>query len=281
MQNIDMAEIKKDLGTRDPNSHKGDYGKVLLVAGSLGMAGAAILAGRSAYSSGAGLVYCAVPTQLFPILQISLPEAICIARKPGKLDYGQYDAIILGPGLGLLRENGTLVEEILKTYNGPLVIDADGLNCISQYDLYQALLDTKAQVVMTPHPGEAKRLLGVAGIEDREKFTVSLSQTFRATTVLKGAGTIIASINNEGITQVLKNTTGNPGMATAGSGDVLAGIIGAFLAKGLTPMDAASAGVYIHGVAGDLAAKELGETGLMASDICRHIPYAIKNITGY
>jgi hydroxyethylthiazole kinase-like uncharacterized protein yjeF len=280
MQNIDMTEVKKYIGTRDSNSHKGDYGKILLVAGSIGMAGAAILAGRGAYSSGAGIVTCAVPIQLFPILQISLPEAICIHRKPGKLDYHQYDAVILGPGLGIHRENSTIVEEILRTYAGPLVIDADGLNCIGQHDLYQALLDTKAQVVITPHPGEAKRLLGVTEILDRETFAITLSQTLRVTTVLKGAGTIIASIEPDGQTTVLINTTGNPGMATAGSGDILSGIIGAFLAKGLSPMEAASAGVYIHGAAGDLAALEMGETGVMASDICSYIPYAIKNITG-
>jgi hydroxyethylthiazole kinase-like uncharacterized protein yjeF len=280
MQNIDLTEVKKHIGTRDPNSHKGDYGKILLVAGSIGMAGAAILAGRGAYSSGAGLVTCAVPTPLFPILQISLPEAICIHRKAGKLDYHQYDAVILGPGLGNHRENSVIVEEVLQTYTGPLVIDADGLNCIGQYDLYQALLDTKAQVVITPHPGEGKRLLGVTEILDRETFAITLSQTFGVTAVLKGAGTIIASIESGGQTTALINTTGNPGMATAGSGDVLAGIIGAFMAKGLAPLDAASAGVYIHGAAGDLAALEMGETGVMASDICRHIPYAIKNIIG-
>lgn len=280
MQKISVANIQKLLGPRDANSHKGDYGKILLVAGSIGMAGAAILAGRGAYSSGAGLVTCALPERLFPILQIALPEAICIPRKSGKIDYSQYDAIILGPGLGVSRENATLLEEILKSYDGPLVIDADGLNCICQYDLYQGLLDTKAQVVLTPHPGEAKRLLGVAVIEDREVFTVSISQTFRSIAVLKGAGTMIAGLQPDGHNAVIQNTTGNPGMATAGSGDVLSGIIGAFLAKGLAPMDAACVGVYIHGAAGDLAAMEMGETGMTASDICRHIPYAIKNIIG-
>jgi len=123
-------------------------------------------------------------------------------------------------------------------------------------------------------------LLGVVEILDRETFAISISQTFGVTAVLKGTGTIIASMNPDGQTEVLQNTTGNPGMATAGSGDVLAGIIGAFLAKGLKPMDAASTGVFIHGAAGDLAALELGENGMLASDICRHIPYAIKNIIG-
>jgi NAD(P)H-hydrate epimerase len=280
MQEIKASTIKKLLGIRDQNTHKGDYGKVLLVAGSVGMTGAAVLAGRGAYSSGAGLVTCALPEQLFPILQIALPEAICIPRKAGKMDFSNYDAIVLGPGLGVSRENATLIQEILRSYDGPMVMDADGLNCISHYDLYQALLDTKSQVVVTPHPGEAKRLLGVAEIEDRETFAVSLSKTFKVTAVLKGAGTLIVATMPDGQNAILKNTTGNPGMATAGSGDVLAGIIGTFLAQGLTPMDAASAGVYVHGASGDLAAVDMGETGVMASDICSHISYAIKDIIG-
>lgn len=280
MQEVTEATIKRLFGIRDPNTHKGDYGIVLVVAGSVGMMGAAVLAGRGAYSSGAGLVTCAIPEQLFPILQISLPEAICIPRKSGKMDYAKYDAIVLGPGLGVNRENATFIGEILKTYNGPMVMDADGLNCISQFDLYQALIDTKSRIVMTPHPGEAKRLLGVAEIEDRETCAISLSKAFNVTAVLKGSGTLIASTLSDGQNAVLINTTGNPGMATAGSGDVLAGIIGSFLAQGLTPMDAASAGVYIHGAAGDLASVEIGETGVMASDICRHISNTIKNIIG-
>ncbi len=280
MQEITTANIKRLLGTRDQNTHKGDYGKILLVAGSVGMAGAAVLAGRGAYSSGVGLVVCAIPEQLISILQISLPEAICIPRKIGKIDYARYDAIVLGPGLGVNREIANLIEEILKTYKGPIVMDADALNCISQYDLYQAVLDTKSQIVMTPHPGEAKRLLGVAEIEDRETFTVSLSKTFKVTAVLKGAGTLIASTMPDGQNALIINPTGNPGMATAGSGDVLAGIIGSFLAQGLTTIDAASVGVYVHGLAGDLAAATMGQTGVMATDICKYTSYAIKDIIG-
>jgi hydroxyethylthiazole kinase-like uncharacterized protein yjeF len=280
MESITAAKIKNLLGPRDPDTHKGDYGKILLVAGSIGMAGAAVLAGRGAYSSGAGLVACVIPSQLFTILQISLPEAICITRKAGKIDYTQYDSIVFGPGLGLSRENAALLEEILESYRGPLVIDADGLNCIGKYDLYQKLLETQAQVVLTPHPGEAKRLLGVEEITDREGFAISLTHTLKTTTVLKGSETIVAGFDANGRTTAYKNTTGNPGMATAGSGDVLAGMIGAFLAKGLAASDAVITGVYIHGAAGDLAAMEMGETGMMASDICRYIPHAIKNIIG-
>lgn len=280
MQTIDLSQINHTIGIRARDSHKGDYGKILLIAGSVGMAGAAVLAARGAYKAGAGLVASALPQRLFPVMQIGVPEAICIERKPGKLDYFSYDAVIFGPGLGMQKENASLLMELLASYKGPIVIDADGLNCIAKYDLYQLLLTTEAKVVITPHPGEAKRLLAVTGNEDREIMAATLSRTFNIVTVLKGAGTLVSTKRLDETQITLMNPTGNPGMATAGSGDVLAGVIGAFLAKGIEPFDAACAGVYIHGAAGDLAAMELGETGLMASDICRHLPNAIRNITG-
>ena len=280
MDTIELADIKEYLGTRPAETHKGDYGKILLVAGSAGMAGAAVLAARGAYASGAGLVYCLVPEQLFTILQTTVPEAICLPRKQPKLDFKQYDSIIIGPGLGKQREIASILEDILKKYAGPVVLDADGLNCIGEFDLYQALLDTNAQVVITPHPGEAKRLLGVETLGDREETAKTLAQTFHVTAVLKGSGTLLAAQDENRHSTILKNPTGNPGMATAGSGDVLAGCIGAFLGRGMKPMEAASAGVFIHGMAGDLAAHEIGETGMTASDICRQIPFAIKNIIG-
>ena len=279
MEMIKISEANKIFSHREEASHKGDYGKLLLIAGSIGMTGASVLAARSAYVSGVGLVTCAVKERLFPILQISVPEAICIERKAGKMDYASYDAIVIGPGIGVQRESCTLVQEVLKSYCGPLVIDADGLNCIAKYDLYQDLLDTKAQVVITPHPGEAKTILGVNDVEDRYATAIAMAQTFRVTAILKGAGTLVASLTADGQCNVLKNSTGNPGMATAGSGDVLAGIIGATLARGFSPFDAACTGVYVHGAAGDLAAIEIGQTGMMASDIIRHIPQAIRNIS--
>jgi hydroxyethylthiazole kinase-like uncharacterized protein yjeF len=280
MQTFDLLQISKAIGTRESDSHKGDYGKVLLIAGSVGMTGAAVLAASGAYKSGAGFVASALPERLFPIMQVSVPEAICVERKPGKLDYMAYDAVVFGPGLGLEKENAALLTEVLKNYKGPVVIDADGLNCIAKYDLYQSLLTTEAQVVITPHPGEAKRLLAITGDQDRETMAASLTRTLNVVCVLKGAGTLIFKKQSDGALITHKNPTGNPGMATAGSGDVLSGVIGAFLAKGVEPFDAACAGVYVHGAAGDLAAMEIGETGLMASDICRQIPYAIRNITG-
>ncbi len=280
MDEIKELDVKKNIGIRNRESHKGNYGKVLLVAGSLTMAGAACLAGHGAYRAGAGLVTCYVPEKLYPVLQVALPESICASRGLGKLDYHLYDSIVFGPGIGTQLENGKLLQEILSNYSGSLIIDADGLNCIVQYNLYPSILDTSARVVITPHPGEAKRLMGKTLIEDRKSFAISMAQTLGVTVVLKGADTLVTGILPDGKILTRQNPTGNPGMATAGSGDVLSGIIGAFLAKGMQPFDAATTGVYIHGAAGDLAAMELGETGMTATDIYKYLPFAIKNIIG-
>lgn len=278
MDYSNVSEIKENIGVRPRDSHKGTYGKVLVMAGSKGMAGAACLAGLAAYRTGAGLVTFAVPETLFPILQTLVPEGICIARTPGKIDYDQYDSIILGPGLGQHKQNDALIKEVLELYHGPLVLDADAINSIVRFNLYQDILDCSATIVMTPHPGEAKRLMGTETISDREEFAVSISKTFGATVVLKGAGTVIAAVNADKSSSIRMNPNGNPGMATAGSGDVLAGVIGAYLGMGLTTFKAAVTGVYVHGAAGDLAALELGENGMIASDLCNYLPYAIKNI---
>lgn len=280
MEIIHIDSIHKNLSIRKADSHKGNYGKILLVAGSVGMAGAAVLAARGAYSAGAGIVFCALPDPIYPILQISVPEAVCIPKDHPLPAFETYDAIIIGPGLGTHRTNAELIEEALKSYKGPLVLDADGLNCIVKYEMEQALKRTKAKVVITPHPGEAKRLLSGLDETDRVATAVSLASIFGVTAVLKGYETLVAAMTTEQSCHVQKNLTGNPGMATAGSGDVLAGVIGAFLGMGMSPVDAASTGVYIHGAAGDLAAMELGEYGMMASDICAFVPYAIRNITG-
>lgn len=280
MEIIHNESVHKNLSIRKADSHKGNYGKLLLVAGSVGMAGAAVLAARGAYSAGAGVVFCAVPEPIYPILQISVPEAICIPKEHPLPSFETYDAIIIGPGLGTQRNNAELIDKVLTSYEGSLVLDADGLNCIVKYGMQQALQNTEAKVVITPHPGEAKRLLAGCDETDREATVASLASRFGVTAVLKGNETLVASRETGQSHNIHKNPTGNPGMATAGSGDVLAGVIGAFLGMGMTSVDAATTGVYIHGAAGDLAAMELGEYGMMASDICSFVPYAIRNITG-
>ena len=272
---ITKACISGFIKKRDKDSHKGNYGKLLIYAGSKGMAGAAVLCARAALRSGAGLVRVSVPEELFPILQIGVPEATCITREQIFEDLNQYSAIAVGPGLGSDLSDGKRIKKLLEMTSRPVVLDADGLN-LMQNDL-EALKSAKAQLIITPHPGEAARLLKKTTAEingDRLGSARELAAVTGAVTVLKGAGTIVAL--PEGKTYV--NTSGNPGMATGGSGDVLTGIIAALAGQGLNIEEAAVAGVFLHGLAGDLGAEQVGEHGLTASDIAYHAALAIKNV---
>jgi NAD(P)H-hydrate epimerase len=239
------------------------------------MAGAAVLCARAALRTGAGLVRVSVPEELFPILQVGVPEATCITRERLFEDLMQYSAIAIGPGLGDEIENGKLIKKILYTTDKPVVIDADGLNLLR--DDLDAMKNAKAKVIITPHPGEAARLLNRSASDinrDRQKSAAELAAVTGSVTVLKGAGSVVAT--PEGKTYI--NTTGNPGMATGGSGDVLTGVIAALAGQGLEPEAAAAAGVYLHGLAGDLARDQMGEYGLVASDIANMVALAIKSI---
>ena len=243
---------------RKADSHKGDYGKVLIIAGKKGMAGAACLCAKAALRAGSGLVQVAVTGDILDIVQIQVPEATCVDRENLSLD---YDAIAFGPGLGLGEKE--LLIRILGEYTGNLVIDADGLNTIAEYGLYQEVKNSRATVVITPHMGEARRL---AAEGTREEMALALREKLGAIVVLKGYETIVLD------DEMYVNHTGNPGMATAGSGDVLTGIITSFLGQGLSVKEA----VYIHGKAGDIMAKDIGEYGLISSDICMGVALAIK-----
>lgn len=266
---------------RRKDIHKGDCGRVLVIAGSKGMAGAAVLSGLGAYRAGSGLVRIAIDEELFPIVQIGLPEATCISRDAFSgtpSQYEQYDAIAIGPGLGDDKRNEEIIGNILKNYGGKLVIDADGLNTIVRNDMTGEVKSTSADVVITPHEGEASRLLGI-GLDKlrsmgRTEAALALSEKFSAVSVLKGAGSIVATAGGE----TYINSTGNPGMATGGSGDVLTGVIASLAGQGLSAEDAAKAGVFLHGLAGDIAANELSQHGLMAGDIARNIGYAVKTV---
>ena len=442
---ITEKTVKNRIGRRNKEIHKGDCGRILIAAGSWGMAGAAILAARSALRAGAGLVRLAIPEALFPIVQVGVPEATCIERNLSNLDLAAYDAICAGPGLGEGEESIALITKLLEEYEKTLVIDADGLNVIAHQDLFPLLLRRQERfpmrTILTPHMGEAKRLLGDAWTDtfakekscEQENANTSTSQPIQAgrgmasgkqpgaavsdaevqqsascveqtagqaiaevslpqrrteatvkqtaaddlpqrgclspgsqeaaaahvqqegalastdrkdasalqdlndgavrlrivdalaaktgaIVVLKGAGTLVAA---PGI-QAYTNTTGNPGMATGGSGDVLSGIITGLAgqrqqtaahvqnsesadtkgcanaacsntspntdvtaevqsAQGLSRIsawDAAICGVYIHGLAGDLAAQELGEYGVTAKDLAQYTAYALKRICG-
>ncbi len=263
------------LRKREKNTHKGTYGKVLVISGSVGMAGAASMCGKAVIKSGAGLVRFAVPREIFDILQISVPEATCIERSLALEMVNDYEAIALGSGIGQNKENIPMLKKVLNEYEGKLVLDADGLNCVMKYSLYGNLRQTKAQVVLTPHAGEAARLLEIDKIseEDREKAGIDIQEAFGTIVVMKGHNTLVLDKN-----KVYVNDTGNPGMATGGSGDILTGIITSLLAQGYDAYEAAKLGVYIHGLAGDIAATEIGEIGMTAMDILANIPRAFKQV---
>ncbi len=268
----------KRLPKRKPDSHKGDYGRVLVVAGSRGMAGAATLASEAAYRSGAGLVYVACPDNVADVISIKqtcavvwpFQERTAVAQL---LEFSQKcDVAVIGPGLSQAPAISAAVREMVGAVEIPLVLDADGLNA---FDAFPELLGRgNAPRVITPHPGEAARLLKSLPSDiqaDRMAAVKELAERFLAVAVLKGHRTIVADGKS-----IYVNKTGNPGMATGGTGDVLAGVIGALIGQKLAPFDAACLGVHLHGKAGDVAAKKLGQASLMATDVLAALPEAFR-----
>ncbi len=286
----EAGEIRALLPGRKTDSNKGSYGKVLIVAGSKGMTGAASLAATACLRSGAGLVYLAGPASLVPVFSTLVAEAVVIPMEDGgkgvlsaecieeiKKRIDSVDAVAVGPGLTVCNDTLRVVEEIIGTASVPVVIDADGLNSISR-DI-NMLKKLKAPAVITPHPGEMARLTGKTIDEiqgDRINTAADFAAKWNVTVVLKGARTITAAPDG----RVFINPTGNSGLATAGTGDVLAGIIAGLLAQGLETVDAARAGVYVHGLAGDIAAREKGEHGVIARDVAATVPCAIRSLLG-
>ena len=282
--------VKNIIERRNREIHKGSCGRILIAAGSVGMAGAAVLSARGALRSGAGLVQLSLPSEIFPIVQTGIIEATCLTESLDKTDLSRFDAAAAGPGLGDSRESVDKVKRLLENFEGPLVLDADGLNIAAGEDFFglmRARSKQGRQLIITPHIGEAKRLMAkeysfAGGTEERIGLAQSLAEKTGAITVLKGAGTVVAAGGEKAYT----NTTGNPGMATGGAGDVLTGIIASFCGqhhrdgRSIEPFEAALAGVYIHGLAGDLAAEEKGEYGLTAGDIAEYTALAIKKILG-
>jgi NAD(P)H-hydrate epimerase len=274
------------IGRRAQDAHKGDFGHLMVVAGSLGKAGAAVMAARGALRAGAGLVSVATPNSLVPIIQQQIFEAMCIPSAEsidGTFGIGAEDELLkaaakmnscaIGPGLSTHYETVQMVRMFVQRLTIPMVIDADGLNAfVGSLDV---LKKAKAPVIMTPHPGELGRLLGISsgGVQkDRIGVASDFAAKYKVILVLKGAGTVIATPDG----RLFVNSTGNPGMATGGTGDVLTGMIGSLLAQGYTAAQAACLGVYLHGLAGDLAAKEKGEAGMIAGDLIEKIPDAIN-----
>jgi ADP-dependent NAD(P)H-hydrate dehydratase len=285
---MQLIETIPKLKPRAAESHKGNYGKVCIIAGSFGMSGAAALAGRAALRCGAGLVRVATPVSVLPIVAsvepsfttIPLPEDIngrISTRAIGPIleAAGQNDVLAIGPGIGVSGPLRSILETLLEQESLKLVIDADGLNNLAGMKDWPARL--KAKLILTPHPGEFKRLWsGLLRQEppaERQAQALQLAQHTNSTVVLKGAGTVVTDGE-----KVYVNKTGNPGMATAGSGDVLTGVITALLGQGLSDFDAAVLGVYVHGLAGDIAAKKIGQVSLMTTDIIDSLPDAfLKN----
>jgi len=274
---MQLIESIPKLRPRAVDAHKGDFGKVCIIAGSTGMSGAAALAGRSALRAGAGLVRVATPKSVLPIVASIEPSFTTIALPEDSLGrisakainpileaVNENDVVAFGPGVGTSGELRSLLETLLRQDKLRLVIDADGLNNLAGIKDWPDAL--KANLILTPHPGEMKRLWSGLFREslpsDRQQQAVQLAQQTKTVVALKGAGTVVTDGE-----KVYINKTGNPGMATAGSGDVLTGVITALAGQGLSDLDAAVLGVYIHGLAGDIAAENFGQISLMTTDI--------------
>ena len=285
---LDGDSVWGVMADRPRDAHKGDLGHLLVIGGSLGKAGAAVMSARSALRSGAGLVTVAAPSGIVPIIQQQCVEAMCFPAAEsidGTLGMGADEelakaansraACAIGPGLTTHHETVQVVRSLVRSVRVPLVIDADGINALVGSS--EILKKAKAPVVLTPHPGEMARLLGTTTAEV-QKDRIGIAQKFArangVTVVLKGAGTVVATPSGD----VFVNATGNPGMATGGTGDALTGIIGSLLAQGYGSAWAACLGVHLHGLAGDLAAAEKGEAGMIAGDLIEKIPEAIRSI---
>lgn len=271
IRTVSRDYIKSLLKPRDPKAHKGCFGHALLYAGSYGMAGASVLSAKACMRSGVGLLTVCAPPANNDILQISVPEAMVIHTDDmyAASDLSRYTAIGAGPGLGTGESQTALLDKMLKSASCPMVLDADALNIISQNGY---LLDyVPAGSVITPHPGELARLTGKAddwtGMVSR---AIEMARRTGITVVVKGAPTV--TISPDGTAFV--NTTGNSGMATGGSGDVLTGIVLALLAQGYSALNAAVTAVYIHGLAGDAAATAFSRTAMTSADIATCLPQA-------
>lgn len=283
----DVVDQLPVITLRPASSHKGTYGSVLIIAGSRGMSGAAALAGMSALRGGAGLVTVAVPQSVQPIVASFEPSYMTVAlpeTEAGQISksaqevlaerLSQYDAVVCGPGWGQSDDLSQLLEWLLGTIASPLLIDADALNLLAQ-NLYW-LRASAGPRILTPHPGEFSRLSGLSIAEiqaQRVESAVNFARQHGTVTLLKGAGTVITDGQRVAI-----NQTGNSGMATGGTGDVLSGLIGALLAQRFEPLAAAQLGAHLHGLAGDLAAAELSQPGLIASDLPRYLARAWRQV---
>lgn len=277
---LDHDAVLDMLPERDPDGHKGTFGKILLICGSRGYTGAAALAAMGALRSGAGLVYLAVPESIYTIEAVKLTEPVILpmADENGMLSANaaetllplllKMDAILIGPGIGIGEGTRKILQTVLHEAKCPVVVDADGITLLAAHK--DILRGRSCPVIVTPHDGEFIRMSG--SLEpDRITAAMSLARENSITVLLKGRGTLIT----DGTT-CYRNPTGNPGMAVGGSGDLLAGILTAFLGQGIEPLEAAACAAWVHGAAGDLCAQELGQYAMLPSDMLTKLPRLLK-----
>lgn len=282
--------LPTQLLRRRLKSNKGDFGHILVLAGSVRFSGAAILSAQAAMRSGAGLLTLGIPKSLSrsiikikpkEVMMLPLPETeaktLSLSGYTKIKDFSKLiDVLLVGPGLTQNRSTQSLLHRLLPKIDKAVVIDADGLNAlVGHLNILRTMLNMQYPRIITPHPGEMARLLGISVKQvqrNRANIAAKFSRDYKITVVLKGYKTVVADYRQN----LYINKTGNPGMATAGSGDVLSGMVAAFLGQGLDAFSAAKYAVYLHGLAGDLAAREKTQLGMIASDIIEKIPEAIK-----
>ncbi|MEA1981284.1 MAG: NAD(P)H-hydrate dehydratase [candidate division Zixibacteria bacterium] len=284
---LTTQKISSLLPSRKPDGHKGDFGKILCIAGSSGLTGAAILTAKTALRSGCGLVKVACPHSILPTIASSVTEATLApmpdVKKNGHLALrglgqllelaNEHDSIIIGPGLGQHYETKELVKRFVARCDKPMIIDADGLNALVKFT--KILKEKRTRCVLTPHPGEFFRLTGNKVADDIQKRIAqasSFAKEYGVVLVLKGSPTLIADTDGK----VALNPTGNNGMATGGSGDVLSGIIGTLLGQSVSAFDSACGAVYIHGLSGDFGTEEIGARSLISGDLVDYLPEAFQ-----
>ena len=277
---LDHETVLSLLPDRDLNAHKGDFGRLLLLCGSRGYTGAAYLAAMGALRSGAGLVYLGVPESIYAIEAVKLNEAIvfplpdekgmlCEEAVPQILErLPKMDAVLTGPGLGLSAGTMAVVKAVAERFEGPLILDADGITLMAAHK--DILRGRTGPAILTPHAGEFARL-GCESHTNRVSAAKAAARDLNCIMLLKGHETVITDGDSTYI-----NHTGNPGMAVGGCGDVLAGIIAALVGQGIAPLEAAAAGAWLHGAAGDRCAERLGQYGMLPTDMLAHLPRLMK-----
>ena len=280
MEYLNHDKVLNLLPDRDPFAHKGKFGKILLLCGSEGYTGAAALSAMGALRSGAGLVFLGVPRSIYAIEAVKLTEPVVfpLPDKEGKLDAAaipeilerlpKMNAVLVGPGLGQSPGTEAVVRAVLENALCPVVLDADGINLIARHK--DILRGRTAPTILTPHDGEFSRL-GGALKEDRTAAAEDMARELGCIMLLKGHRTVIT---DGSLTYI--NQTGNPGMAVGGSGDVLAGIIVSLLGQGISPLEAAACGAWLHGAAGVLCAAEIGQYGMLPTDMLHVLPRLLK-----